>query len=333
MEKIKWAFTATGNIANQFAQGLAQVEDAEISAVTGINMQEAERFAGIYGIKDCYDNVDQMLENADFDVVYICTPNFMHYEQCMKCFELGKNVLCEKPLADNVAQTKRLIEKAREKGVFFMEGMWTRFFPVIKKAKEWIEKGEIGDPKTIFANFGTNLENENQPWRASRKAAGGSLRDVSIYTIAFTYMMFGPQDDWMGTFTSNGEVDVNNNLMLKYNDGRAAFMSALLDMITQYDAIINGTRGRIVIDRDFWRPMRASLFKPDGTVLGEKCVEVFEEKYAGSGFQYEAMAVMDCLRKGLKETKEMPLDETIRIAAFIEEIRKSWGIIFDSDEE
>jgi predicted dehydrogenase len=335
METIKWAVNATGGIAHQFAEGMRQVESAKIEAVSSTDLNRAINFAREFEIDEtnCYCDLDEMLSSLEIDVVYICTPNHLHYEQCMTCFKHGVSVLCEKPLADTLDQTKELIEAARKANVFFLEGMWTRFFPVVRKVRKWLAEGKIGEPNTFYASFGVDQRNMESRWRYSLKASGGSLRDLGIYPIAFSFLVFGKPDCWVGGCEiNNAGVDVFNNIMLRYGDSKASFMSSSLNTISPYDLRIVGSEGLITIDPDFWRPGKASLYSSDGTVFGQNCVEVFEEPYYGSGFEYEIMEVGDNLRNNKKESDAYTLQETLDITELMETIRKKWGIRYEADQ-
>ncbi len=72
----------------------------------------------------------------------------------MLALEAGKNVLCEKALTVNAAQARKLVDKAREKGVFFMEAVWTRYFPLSVQVRGLIERGEIGNVYRTIGEFG-----------------------------------------------------------------------------------------------------------------------------------------------------------------------------------
>ena len=335
METIKWAINATGNIAHRFAEGMQCAEGSEITAIYSTGLDRAKAFAEEFGLDgcECYDDFEAMLSQGGFDAVYICTPNHMHYENSMQCLKHGVNVLCEKPMADTLEQTRELLAAAEEADVFLLEGMWTRFFPAVKKVRAWLKEGKIGRTKTVFASFGTDQRGLPSQWRYSSKASGGALRDVGIYPIAFSYLVFGKQDDWTSNCMLNeAGIDIYNNLMLRYDNDKAAFITSSLVSTSPYDVRIVGTEGQIIVYPDFWRPAKAELFKADGSVLGLDSVEVFEEEYLGSGFEFEIMAFADCLRENKKDAEEYTHTEMLQIAELMEEIRKSWGITYESDE-
>lgn len=92
------------------------------------------------------------------EIVYIGNINMQHYSTAKLFLEHGKHVLCEKPLTINEKQTTRLVEIAREKKLFLMEGVWSRFFPAYQKLREIIDSGEIGDVLYCSVQFGVPLQ-------------------------------------------------------------------------------------------------------------------------------------------------------------------------------
>lgn len=329
MEQIKWAIVGTGYIAGEFVKGMQEVEDARLAAVMSNDIVSSKAFAARYGCDKVYTNYQKMLEQEEIDVVYVATPNDYHYSYIMGALEKGLHVLSEKPTVDNGWQLKRIIEKAREKNVFLMEGMWTRFFPAVKEAKNWIEKGRIGRPMTINSSFNIKPDiKEWQPWKGGILHAGGALRDVGIYSLAMAYMIFPEEPKAVHTvMKSNGEVDESFHMLLGYEDGKAAFVGGAFNQSGSTVTEIVGEEGRILIGPEFWHPTTATLILNDGTQ------EKYMETYPASGFQFEIMAVQDSIRRGEAECAQYTLDESCKIAKLIEKTRKEWGIFYRSDAE
>ena len=143
IKKYRWGIVGTGRMANTFCRALSQAENAEITAVYSRTLKNAQKFAGKFGIASAYDSVIELASDENVDIVYICTPHTNHAESSLAAIACGKAVLCEKPVAINSRQAKAVIEAAKEKNVFFMEGMWTRCFPATIKIKEWIDEGRM----------------------------------------------------------------------------------------------------------------------------------------------------------------------------------------------
>jgi len=92
-----------------------------------------------------YGSYHELVADPDVDIVYVATPHSHHFQNAMLALEAGKNVLCEKALTVTAAQARKLVDKAREKNVFFMEAVWTRYFPISIKVRELVSSGAIGN--------------------------------------------------------------------------------------------------------------------------------------------------------------------------------------------
>ncbi len=327
MKKIKWAIRGTGHIANQFAQGMQEVEEAELTAVVSRSQESGQGFSDRYEGKEVYTDFDKMLKEADIDILYLATPNKYHFPDIMKALEAGVPVLSEKPIVDNNFQLKQVRAKAAEKEVFLMEGMWSRFFPAMKKAAEWVAQGKIGEVLNLKADFSYDLDpDKDQPWKAGIANHGGALRDVGIYCLAFSDLFFPltPKNIY-NSMSFNGEVDDRINLLLEYGDAKVSFMSAGFTHAGSGTAEIVGSNGQIQVGPEFWRPSTAKIIR------NLEVVEEFHEPYPATGFQFEIREVNRCLREGLKESPFYTHNSMQRIADLIEEIRKEWGIYYPTD--
>lgn len=333
MKQVKWGIVGTGRISKEFAQGLQLVEHAEIAAVASRSIDTAKAFAHTFGVPRAYGSYEEMAKDADLDIIYIGTPHPQHLENVLLFLEAGFAVICEKPLGVNAAQTERMIAKAREKNVFFMEGMWTRFFPAFQIAQEWVRSGRIGQPKMIHAVFGYDDSANKQQWRFRHDMAGGALLDVGIYPLAMTFAMFGsdPVDVKTSACVENG-VDEYNTFTFTYADGRIAVLSSGIALKMENHVQINGTEGSVQLGEGWWHPDRA-VFAPNGDADAgiSHDRDAFSQPYPATGFQYEAAAVQQHFLNGLKEAPEMPLDETLKIAQMMDRIRKEWKLVYKED--
>lgn len=106
--------------------------------------------------------------------------------------DAGKNVLCEKPLTMNEKQTESLMKHAHEKGVFFMEAIWSRSFPVYKKLAELIQSGVIGDVQVVNVNFGFPLEHVSRVRYTLTKLT----REINLNLLNLVEQRKGPGRQW-----------------------------------------------------------------------------------------------------------------------------------------
>ena len=294
------------------------------------DLKKANDFAEKYGATKAYGSYADMAADPDVDIVYIGTPNDSHLELTKLYLNAGKHVLCEKPMGVNLKQTSEMADLAREKGLFLMEGMWTRFFPVIQKMQSWLKEGKIGTPRMLNANFGIE---SGDNWRKSYALSGGSLLDVGIYPLAFTMLMFGNDYSALKGFSLNNSdgIDEVNNFIMHYRDRLATIASGVGQRMNN-KVYIEGDKGRIMIDGMWWNPKHAVL------TLGGKDVvyyadnhEEFTDNFESTGFQYEAQHVNDCIEKGLTESPIMPLNDSLAIAKAMDALRKDFGVVYKED--
>ncbi|MGI6299118.1 MAG: Gfo/Idh/MocA family protein [Saccharofermentanales bacterium] len=334
MDKIKWGIVSTGMIASRFAESMRLVPDAEKTAVVSRKLERATEFAKKYGFRESYDDFTTMLNQAKPDIVYVAVPNDLHFEYVMQALEAGVHVLCEKPMADNLPQLQLMYNKAKEKNLFLMEGMWSRCFPAIRTVREWIRKGEIGRVLHVRAFFDIKPDRNNwQPWKAGIKHAAGAIRDVGIYSLAMAFIGFPEYPaNVFSSHLMNGEVDEHSSLLLTYADGGSCQLSASFDRVSDHSAEIVGETGRIHIGPHFWKPSKAVLIsEPSEGLPTDKSKYQFEEPYPEFGFQYEIARVQECLREGLLECPDFTRRESEDICRLIDQLRQEWGIVYASD--
>src|SRR5579883_1266604 len=124
MRRLKVGLIGAGTIANSaHLPAIAQLHDElELVAVADVRGEAAEKAAREYGAEDWYTDYRQLLARPDIDMVDICTPEFLHGEQVVAAAEAGKHILCEKPMANSLADADAMIEAARRNKVKFMVG-------------------------------------------------------------------------------------------------------------------------------------------------------------------------------------------------------------------
>ena len=154
---LRWGLAATGAISHDFVNALSTIDDLDskhkVVAVAARSMESAMKFADKFGIKRAYEGYNKLAEDKEVEVVYVGTLHPQHLEVCKMLINAGKNVLCEKPLAMTLKQTEEMVSLAREKKVFLMEAMWSRFQPAHMKMKEEIKSGAIGNVVHVDANM------------------------------------------------------------------------------------------------------------------------------------------------------------------------------------
>ena len=327
VRKFRWGILGTGAIARQFVQGLRSVPEAEVFAVGSRSRASAVKFADKRNIPRRHASYDDLASDPDVDVVYIATPHPFHAENATLCLEAGKAVLCEKPFSVNAAEAERVVKLAREKGLFIMEGMWTRFFPLMEEVRRLVSERAIGEVRMLNVDFGFRADLDPASRLFDQRLGGGALLDVGVYCVSFASMVLGRPSGSVG-LSHLGEtgVDEQASVVLEHEGGRFANLSIGIRTTTPQEATIIGTEGYLRIHAPWWRPKSMTISRP------EEESETLEAPVFGNGFNYEAAEVMRCLKAGKTESDVMPLDETISVMRTMDRIRTAWGLRYPGEE-
>jgi predicted dehydrogenase len=261
------------------------------------------------------------VNDADVQAVYVSTPHNLHMDNTLLALDAGKAVICEKPFAINEAQAQKMVNKAREKGLFLMEAMWTRYLPIIVKVRELLAAGAIGEVRMITADFGYRSQFNPQSRAFDPHLGGGGLLDVGIYPISLASMILG-EPSRISSMAELGETGVDEQaaMILGYEGGEMAVLTTAIRTTTPHEAFILGTNGRIKIHAPWWVGTKLTL-----TANGQTDEEI-HLPLTGNGWNYEAAELMNCLREGKLESDIMPLDESLQIMRTMDAIREQWGL-------
>ncbi len=324
-QTVRWGILGPGHIAYKFAQGLAFVKNARLVAVGSRDEKRAKAFAEKYGLSRAYGSYQQLAADFEVDIVYIATPHGRHYEDMLLCLENGKAVLCEKAFTLNADQARKVVALAREKGLFLMEAMWSRFLPVMQKARQLVEEGEIGEPQMLTAHLGFRPEFDPQSRLFNPELGGGALLDIGVYPVSFTHWYWGvPQKITTEAVIGSTGVDEQESIILQYSKGRQAVLFATLRSFTPGDALIMGSEGYLRI--------RGPLFRPERLILVRKGKEkTIQVPFEGNGYNYEAQEAVNCILQGKTESLQMPLEHTLQVMEIMDAIRKQWKMRYPQE--
>ncbi|MCL4265853.1 MAG: Gfo/Idh/MocA family oxidoreductase [Anaerolineae bacterium] len=327
-DKIRWGILGTGIIARKFADGLAVLPDAVLTAVGSREERTATNFAAQYAVPQAHASYEALAQDPTVDVIYIATPHVFHLENSLLCLEQGKAVLCEKPFTMNRRQAEAIFSLAEAKGLFVMEAMWTYFLPAVTMVRQLLQDGVIGEVRMLTADFGYRAAIDPHGRHFSPALGGGALLDVGIYPLALAHMIFGPPTQ-ITSMAHLGETGVDEQaaIILGYEKGELALLHTAVRTETVQEAVIMGTNGRLKIHFPWWQPTRLTLTQPG------QADQLIELPFTGNGYNYEATAVMDCLRSGKTQHPLMPWATTLALQDTMDKIRTQWELRYPADEE
>ncbi|PVH97146.1 NAD(P)-binding protein [Periconia macrospinosa] len=304
---IRWGILATGGIAQTFTKdllvdpttrGVTHIKHTVVAAASSSSQDRAQKFLKDVGAPSdakAYGSYEDFVKQPDIDIVYIATPHSHHYQNAMLCLEAGKNVLCEKAFTVNAAQARALADKAKEKNLFLMEAVWTRYFPLSIYVREQITSGRIGPIARVFAD-NSMATNPEQTWSDGKNRmvnpdlAGGALLDLGIYSLTWVFQTLyhtQPEKDRqppkvlaaLKTYEATGAADESTTIILNFprskeagGDAHAIATTSLRVATTPGGNTdvpgirIQGPGGEIQVFPPAFRPTRTRIVLKDGTI-------------------------------------------------------------------
>lgn len=319
-------FLGASRIARKFASDAKSIGEAKLYAVAARNLESAQAFQNEFDMVCSYGSYEELVKDDNVDLIYVSTPNSFHKEHVLLCLNAGKAVICEKPFALNAKEVEEMIQAAREKNVFLMEAMWTRYLPSINKAKEWLTQNKIGAIRMFEGDFGFKSETE-EDIRFNRELGGGALLDVGIYPISLASMVFGMQPKHIHASAALAKQAVDQSIWMQfeYPDGEMAQISASINLCTPRNAYIVGEKGYIHMPQA-WSGKLAYLYNSEG-----KLVEHFVDQTKEIGYLFEIQEVIECLKEGKTESARMTLQESLDITKTLDSIRQLVGVEYPTD--
>ncbi len=322
---MKLAILGAGNIARKMAATVAEMEHVEAYAVASRDIQKARDFAQTYKIRKAYGSYEEMLNDPEVDLVYICTPHSLHYEHMMLALQSGKHVLCEKSFTMNAEQARKVLAYAEEKKLLVAEAIWTRYLPMRLVLDQILERRVIGEPHSLTANLCYPIKGVKR--LTDPELAGGALLDVGVYPINFAMMVFGNEIESIESscIKTDSGVDESNSMTITFKGGKMAVLHSSMVSTSDRRGAIFGSRGFIeflninnceginVYDRDY------------------NLVETYKPFKYITGFEHQVEACRKAIEDGQLECKQMPHSEIIKVMEVMDTLRTQWGIHYPGE--
>ena len=332
MKKIRWGLLGAGNLLERWMKGFQQVEEAEIAAISSRTPETARRMADRYRVPDAL-SYDEILKRDDIDIMYIPVPHPAHRELAIRAMEAGFPVLVEKPAAVSAGEWAEMEACAKKYGVFLMEAIWTRCFPVMDQVLDAIRSGEIGDVRHVQATFAYRMEDTYHGRAFDPVQAGGALLDVGVYGLHFVNCIYGKLPDRILSLASINtdslhlQVDEQNVIIGQYDNGALFTVTSAVRTEMSDTAWIYGTNGQIRMPV-FWKPESAVISRGEREQLIECPVPQRVGGVVDEGYQYEIRHVNDCLCQGLTESPLVTHEMTRNVLKMCDKLRMQWGLVY-----
>ncbi len=281
------------------AKILAAVKDyprAEVVAVGSRSAESAEAYCQKYELGPQvtrHGSYEALLSDPGVDAIYNPLPNALHAEWTIKAAEAGKHILCEKPLASNVAECLQMIDAAERAGVVFMEAFMYRHHAATRKLRELIEAGEIGDVRLVRAGFCFS-NNDLTNIRFSAPLAGGATMDVGCYCINFSRYLVGEEPTTayaVADFGAESKVDETLIGTLTFPSGAVSQFDCSLRSAGRAFGDVLGSKGTLAVQRQWFPDAKRAVI-----LLNGQAVEVLD---GGDPYQNEVDVFVQAIQDGL----------------------------------
>lgn len=295
--KIRYAVVGIGSIAQEAVlPAFANAENSELTALVSGEEDKREALGKKYGLRHTYsyENYRQCLSSGEVDAVYIALPNHLHRTYAEQAAQAGVHILCEKPLAQNEVECRKIIEAARAGGVRLMTAYRLHFESANLEAVKACESGKLGDVRIFHSAFCQQVAPGNIRLTNDVEHGGGSLFDMGIYCINAARYLFRDEPVEVTAFRgSSGDRRFEKSeemvsAILRFPDRLASFTCSF-GAATCGSYLVAGTKGMLTLDPAYQYSMDKRLVV---TVDGDTTERVFKKS---DQFAPELIYFSDCI--------------------------------------
>lgn len=249
-QPLRWGVLGASQINRRALPGILAA--GQTIVIIGSREAERARAAAAQYHAERAGTYEDVLAAPDVDAVYISLPNSLHAPWAIRAAEAGKHILCEKPLAPNVADCEAMLTAAQRHGVQLVEAFMYRYHPQWRLVREVIDAGGIGPIRVLRASFAFRLHDRSNV-RLSPELGGGALQDVGCYCVNVARWFLGEPARVLGSALDlqGVGVDTHSAAVLEYVSGALALLSCSFETAGEQSVEIVGERGRIEVEAAF----------------------------------------------------------------------------------
>jgi len=319
VDALRWGVLGAAGIARTaMIPAIRRAGAGEVLAVSSAS-GKAPGYAAEVGIPRAYGSHAELLADPEVDVVYVALPNTEHARWTVAAAEAGKHVLCEKPIVLGLAELDVVEDAARRAGVQVAEAFMYRHHPQLRRVRELLDGGAVGELVTVESSFHFALARTDPPnIRLRRDLGGGALNDIGCYPVDLLGWLTGSEPDDLGVVSHRDEpngVATRVSVTARYG-ALTANLHCSFDAAFRAEARLIGSEGTIHLPDAF----RADRRGAPARVVLERGEE--REVVEVDGDQYGAQAAWfaERVRTGTPDPEHAAL--TRRTAATLEGIAR-----------
>jgi Predicted dehydrogenases and related proteins len=326
--EIRLGIVGTGFIVDKILSAAKEESRIKVVALYSRTQEQADSFAAKHQIPYTFTSLEKMASSSLIDAVYIASPNSFHASQSILCMQYGKHVLCEKPLASNVSEARRMIAISEKYNVTLMEAMMPTMTPHFAQMMERLK--DLGTIRRYFASYCQYSSRYDSLKKGlvlnafKPELSNGAVMDIGIYTLYPLVVLFGKPTmiEAQGLKLSTG-VDGQGSVNFTYKDMNATVIySKISDSILPSE--IQGENATMVIDRINY------INRVEIKVRGKES-EVISNIAPHNNYFYELKEFVDLITLGRRESTINSHTNSLITLEIIDEIRRQLGVVYPAD--
>ena len=330
MRTVKLGTVGSGMIVRMILEAVKQTAGIELAAVYSRTEEKGRALAEAYGAARVYTDFDRFLADTDVNVVYIASPNSLHFSQARGALLAGKHVICEKPFCTDGSQARELVELALVRNRMLLDATPTAYLPNLEVIRENLAC--IGPVKLVLANFSQYssrypaLLAGELPNIFNPAFGGGCLMDINYYNLYTTVNLFGkPRRVVYRPNLYRGEVDTSGVLVLEY-EGFLCQCAGAKDTWGENFFQIQGGEGYI-------RAKGSANMLPEVQVVTREAQQLHNRQPEGSAWLYEVQSMVRLLQSEDREAIRQKQEVMLSVMEVLEQARKGAGLSFPWEQK
>lgn len=328
MKELRMGTIGSGSIVHTILDNVKAVDGIRLTTVYSRTEEKGRQLAAEYGADRVYTDLDAFLGDPEMNVVYIASPNLLHYEQAKKALLAGKHVICEKPFCTKAEQARELTALAKEKKLFLADAVPTAYLPNLEVLKR--ELAKVGRVKLVLGNYSQYSSRYDLVLKGevpnvfNPKYAGGCLMDINFYNVYLSTALFGKPLASVYYPNRYGELADTSGVLVMQYDGFVGSLAGAKDTWGVNYFQIEGEKGHIYI-RD------GSNGIAEVRVVTKDSEETFNLQENPEWRFYEVQKLTEYMLSGDYEAVYGRLDVMIDVIEILEDARKKAGILFPGE--
>ena len=274
-EMVRWGILSTAKIAREHViPAILEANGAQLTAIGSRSIRKAKEMAEHFGAPLSYGSYEELLSSKEIDAVYIPSPTSSHVKWSTKAAQMGKHVLCEKPLALKASEINNLIEMEEKNKVFISEAFMVAYHPQWHQVKELIQDGSIGSLRHVQGAF-TYFNKDPNNMRNQPELGGGGLPDIGVYPVVTTRLttLQEPHSVLASIkYDKDFKTDSFASAQVKFNNFDLSFYCSTQMALRQH-MTFHGETGRIEVHAPFnarvYGHARVTLHSQDNLIIQE----------------------------------------------------------------